>query len=351
LASEYHDCIAIKSTDAERTLKILRLAGLLTNLKPRRLESNELAVPVNNVERAISALLTESVSARPCKESFDTRERPTRLSDEVPGLSGFLIIGSIVLLNYNSSIGIPTYVRAAEAISRMHPRVTSVFLKLGTTGELRLPQLVLIYGDGNTLTITKESGLRLYVDVAKTYFNPRLSGERLRISSLVESGERVLDMFCGVAPFSLLIASRRRASVVANDLNPYAAALAGANARLNRKLLKGNVTITRSDASALPSLLKGGFDRIIMNNPTSSPKFIEAACQLSLTSGSLLHVYYLAESEDLAIRTIAEEASRTCKEFTVLSSRKAIEYSPSKSIYVVDLEVKGYAERPRPLSL
>lgn len=344
MAGEYCDCIAVRPMDTERALKVLRLAGLLNDLKPRRLENDEIALPVSNVEKAVSALLAEGIRARPCKALFNSKGRPGKLSDEVPGLSGFLIIGSIVLLNYNSTVGIPTYVKAAETLSRMYPRVTSVFLKLGTTGELRLPQLVLLYGDGNTMTVTKESGLRLYVDVARTYFNPRLSGERLRISSMVEDGERVLDMFCGVGPFSLLIASRRKVSVIANDLNPYAAALAGANARLNRKLLRGDVTVTRSDAITLPLLLRGGFHRIIMNNPTSSPKFIDAACKLSLASGSTLHVYYLAESEDLAIRTITEEASKACKDFAVTSSRKVIEYSPSKSIYAVDLEVKGRAQ-------
>ncbi|MFP3231011.1 MAG: methyltransferase [Acidilobus sp.] len=338
--NELRECVAVSLADANRALTALRAARLLDAWRPRKIDG-ELAIPVLNAEAAAGLLKSAGVVARPCRAEFEMRRRPLRLSDEDLGVSGFLVVGDIILLNYSSKLGFQTYVDAVSKLAEIYPRAKSIFLKLGTTGELRLPQLVLLYGAGETLTVVKESGLRFRVDVAKTYFNPRLSGERQRIASLVNSNERVLDMFCGVAPFSIAVASRSTATVVANDLNPYAAALAEANVALNAKLLKGRVVVLRSDARALPNVVEGRFDRIIMNNPTSSTEFLDVACKLASRQSATLHVYYLAQTQDEAIVNIVEAASRSCADVNVEFSRKVIEYSPSKSIFVADLSCKG----------
>ena len=48
----------------------------------------------------------------------------------------------------------------------------------------------------------------------ETYFSPRLANERKRITSLVKPGETVVDMFAGVAPFSIMIAKYANPKII-----------------------------------------------------------------------------------------------------------------------------------------
>lgn len=325
--------------DAQKALEALRRSGVLANARPARL-AEELHIPVLSFEMASEVLERLSIASNPCSGSFEVYVRkPTKLSEVVPGLTGFVKLGSIVVFNYTKNLGLHTYLQAAEALRSMYSDLTSVFVKLGTTGELRLPELLLIYGDGNTVTKVRENGLEFLVDVKRTYFNVRLSGERARVANMVRDGELVLDMFSGVGPFAITIASRSKAFVFSVDLNPYASYLAAMNVRLNRKRLKGQVSIIRADSIRLPDFVKMRFDRIIMNNPTASLIFADAACRLS-GSGSTIHVYTLGSSEGEAVSKVVNSFGASCN-VEVVYHRKVLEYSPSKSIYVVDVIRRG----------
>ncbi len=331
------NCIRVPKQFGSYAIRLISSRELLADAKPI-VDGTYLLIPTSDPKAALSLLQGKVPDVSECSGNFKFRRRTSRLSDEVGGVSGFLKIGRIVLFSYNHSIGFNKYVEAAAAVADMYGGLESVFLKLGTTGELRLPELVLLYGSGSTLTDVRESGLTFRVDVAKTYFNPRLSGERLRIAELAKDDERILDMFSGVAPFSLVIASRRRVKVVANDLNPYAAALAAINVRVNLRRLKGEVKVVRSDANLLPRVLSGAFDRIIMNNPTASLKFLATACALAADVG-FLHVYVLYDNRSSVTDAVLSALPTTCRA-DVLGVRRALEYSPSRSVFAVDLQIR-----------
>jgi len=198
----------------------------------------------------------------------------------------------------------------------------------------------LLYGSGSTLTRATENGLHFLVDVAKTYYNPKLAGERLRVSKEVSEGELILDMFAGVAPFSITAASAARCEAVAVDVNPYAAYLAARNVALNARRLKGKVTVMWADSRTLPDVLEGEFDRIIMNNPTSVLDFIGPACALA-AKGARLHVYILTGDEDAALDLVTSTALKYCGSVRPIGVHRVLEYSPSQNIYSVELLVKA----------
>ena len=327
-------CVSVATNYAESAIRNLRSAGLLANAKPLRKGAN-VEIPVTDVARASQLLESLGIRHEACADDFEARARAPRLS-ELTGLSGFLKIGPIIIFNHSRGVPLDKYVVAAEEVARAYKDVRSVFLKLGTTGELRLPQLVLIYGDGSTEAEVKENGLRFRLDVSRVYYNPRLSGERARVAGLARDGERVLDMFSGVAPFSITIASRARAHVLSVDLNPYATYYASLNVEANRKRLKGDVEVLRADARRLPEIVDESFDRIIMNNPTASTDFLDVACGLA-SRGASIHVYVLSASEELAVSRVL--GSRCARKLAVVGHRRVLEYSPSSSVYVVDLEV------------
>ncbi|MDP8003361.1 MAG: 50S ribosomal protein L11 methyltransferase, partial [Caldisphaera sp.] len=284
-------CISINKTDGQKAINILKEENLLlSNLKPKT-SDRYIFLPVNNSERAKIILDQKSIFAQICNESFDEyKYKIKRLNKEVPGISSYMIIGDIAIINYNNNMDLLK--KAAVKISYMNPKIKSVYAKINTGGEYRTPRLVLLYGEEKTYTLYRENGIRFYVDVLKAYINPRLSNEHYRIANLINDNEDILDMFTGIGGFALNIAKLKKSNIVAVDLNPYAISLASLNYSINKKILRGIVNFLRADSLHLNYIIKARFDKIIMNNPTKSLEFLEAACKLAKNEATI-YLYLL----------------------------------------------------------
>ncbi len=104
-------------------------------------------------------------------------------------------------------------------------------------GEFRTIPLCILAGENRKETEVKESGIRLLVNPETVYYSVRSGNERRRIASLVQSGESVLVLFSGIAPFPLVIAGYSEAkSVVGIEKNPQAHAYGLQNLSRNKKL-------------------------------------------------------------------------------------------------------------------
>ena len=158
----------------------------------------------------------------------------------------------------------------------------------GIEGDFRLRKLRHLGGEDRTTTLHKENGLRLRLDVETCYFSPRLSTERLRIASKVSPGEKVLNMFAGVGPFSMLIARKTR--VWSCELNEAAFNFHVENNALNK--VEGRIEMVLGDARELPRRLEGvgKFERILMPHPSQSNLFLPAALSM-LAPGGVVHYY------------------------------------------------------------
>jgi tRNA (guanine37-N1)-methyltransferase len=188
--------------------------------------------------------------------------------------------------------------RLVEAILAEMKNVKCVYgQEGGIEGDYRLRKLRHLGGEERTTTLHKENGLRLRLDVETCYFSPRLSTERLRIAEKVAKGEKVLNMFAGVGPYSILIA--KRADVWSCELNEAAFKFHQENNKLNK--VEGRVEMVEGDAMLLPEKLTGGpsFDRILMPHPSRSNLFLPAAISM-LTKGGVIHYYRHVSGEDEA---------------------------------------------------
>ena len=176
----------------------------------------------------------------------------------------------------------------------------------GIEGEFRLRRLRHLAGEKRTATVHRENGCSYKVDVARCYFSPRLATERLRVAREVGAGERVLNMFAGVGPFSIPIAKLAGAEVVSCELNGYAAKLHAENDRINK--VEGLVEVVAGDANSLPSKSKRKFDRILMPLPESANLFLPTALRLA-KRGGVIHYYrhVLGEDEEEAAAALREE--------------------------------------------
>ena len=254
----------------------------------------------------------------------------------------FDIVGNIAIVELPSQLmGRASLI--GQAILNFHKNVRSVYAKIGpVTGIYRTRKLSLIAGEDNPITIHTEYGLRFMIDVSRVYFSPRLSWEHRRVALQVKDGEIVVDMFSGVGPFAIHIASLRKALVYAVDINPYAYECMKESIRLNLKRFKGVVVPIKGASRIVAYAMSGVANRVIMNLPEKALEFIPYALKLLKSSGGTIHFYAFGGS-DLneviqKLKTAVESSRRRLEE--VICVRRVREVAPRKWQIVVDALIR-----------
>lgn len=221
-----------------------------------------------------------------------------------------------------------------EALRDFHD-ARAVFQDNGVKDPFRVRELVRIAGDGDALTQINENGVRLWVDLSRAYFSPRLASERARVAALVQPGELVADLFGGVAPLGIQ-AARRGATVDSVDVNPDAIELAKRNIADNGVL--GAVRLWLGDAREVAKELKPA-DRVAMNLPHGAKHFLDAAARVAKPA-AMIHYH-----EILAPEKAQERAMRVLEELGLcgwtgrLAGHRIVRnYSPQEAHIVFDLQ-------------
>lgn len=222
---------------------------------------------------------------------------PRLLRKSVEGLSeaeastvqtGIDVIGDLAIVKF-AKVSDTVKRRVGETILREMRSVRGVFEQEGgIEGEYRLRRLRLVAGESRTVTIHRENQCSFKVDIARVYYSPRLSTERLRVATMVSQDESVLNMFAGVGPFSITIARRRKARVTSCEANRYAYELHLENNKLNK--VAERIRTMNVDAATLPSELSDKFDRILMPHPSRADKYLRTALDLLADKG-VIHYY------------------------------------------------------------
>jgi len=181
----------------------------------------------------------------------------------------------------------------AQKIIATYKNIKTVVKKEDITlGEYRIRPVKILAGDKTTITLHKENGIFLNLDLNKVFFTPRLSGERLRVLKLIKRNDFVADLFCGVGPYAILIAKYSKAKkVLANDLNPDAYNYLLENAKKNKVL--DRMECFNKDAKDFHKL---NADIVIMNIPKFSESFLKVAFDNSKKGGRVF--YYCFASDD-----------------------------------------------------
>ncbi len=335
---EESNAVRVPRKKAEQARRILARMGLIVpHLRPYA-DRDTVTFPVRDPREALQALRARGVEAQLVKARFEPRERgPGRLEGPV---KGYVVVGDIAVFSKTREVPFEAYEAAARALLEAQPRIRAAWLKTETSGEERVPRLIHLAGEERTRTVAREYGIPLAVDLAKAYYNPRLSGEHRRIAEQTRDGERVLDMFAGIGGFALHIGVLREALVVANDINPHALDLAAESLEMNKKRLKGRVVVLQGDSAVLGELLEPVFNRVILNLPSKSPQYARVACSLTRRKG-YHHYYVKAETCDDATSTVAQSIAEAGCRLLESGCRRVLEYSPRLSIYAVDVVVES----------
>jgi len=264
---------------------------------------------------------------------------PYELQCSLP--TSFDIIGDIILIklpkelqSFSKEIG--------NALLETHSHVKTVCSMNPVSGEFRNRSVQVIGGEHKTVTMHKEYGNWFKIDVEKTYFSPRLANERKRVSSLIRKKSCVLDMFCGVAPFSILIAKYAQpAHIIAVDINPIAIELAEFNIRKNN--VKDKISLFNRDARDAQQLcndLSMRPNHIIMNLPFSAFEFFPIAIQL-ISHGGVIHYYDILNESLFEQRKndLIEKANNFRADLIHLDFHKIKTYAPHEFYIGIDITV------------
>jgi tRNA (guanine37-N1)-methyltransferase len=204
--------------------------------------------------------------------------------------SAFDQIGDIVIIKIPDEL-MPKKKLIAEAILANVKTAKAVFAQVSAVrGDFRVRDLELVAGENRTVTEYKEHGCRFKVDVAKTYFSPRLSTERQRIAEMVGDSETIVNMFAGVGTYSVVIAkTNKTCKIYSIDSNAAASDLDKINAKLNK--VQDRITTICGDASeVIKEKLAGQADRVIMPLPERAKEFVDSAVH-ALKEKGIVHYF------------------------------------------------------------
>ena len=350
-------CLKVPKVLGEKTIRLVRRLNLFNRELKVEQVGEHLFIPL--VREPLPADVKEFKRSLPnCEAAVHKFPRHTKrsltpadlLEDKLPShLLASLphamdFVGDVAVIEVPPEL--EAYKKAVgEAILKAHKRVHTVLAKSGAVeGMYRLREFETIAGVGKTETVHKEHGCMFYVDLAKTYFSPRLSHEHDRVASQVKDGETVIDMFAGVGPFSILIAKRHEnVQVYAIDVNPDAVNYLKKNIKANH--VEKSVTPLLGDIRRIVNKkLIGIADRVIMNLPERAIEYVDVACEAIKPRGGVVHYYEFTsipeplETAKVRLIEAMKQTSRNVKK--TLYARLVRATAPYTFQVVVDVEIQ-----------
>lgn len=333
--------LKVRKEEAEKVRRWLADQGLLDNSRKAVKDGNYVYFPVVAEIPGFESVEKELPRVEKGSKVIDLLRGkiPNELIPFIP--RSYDIIGHVAIVEvpeelkeYEKEIG--------EAILQIHKNVRTVAVEEGPhEGVFRVQRVRVVAGKNNLLTLYKEHGVKMWVDVGKVYFSVRHSFERKRIAELIKDGEVVACLFAGVGPYPLVIAKKKpRTWIYAVELNPRAYELMVENVKLN-KFEERIVPIHGDVKDVVPRMFPEMADRVIMPLPKGAHEFLDEAFITLRPTGGVIHLYTFAPQEDplekkKKIERTAEKWGFEIKRF---SWRKVADYAPRIWKVVYDVEV------------
>lgn len=303
-AKQNNIALEIPKKDAEKIRKKLLEENLLrTDFKIITNKKNVYLPLKTKIKKYLSYTIVEKNFEKQNKKTKfykDEIQIPEDLKKHLP--SSFDIIGAVILIKIPDEL--KDYKKIISlSLLKTNKNVKTIYETKPVTGELRTRDVRFLAGEKKSLTVHKENQLKFFVDVKKTYFSPRLAGERKRIANLVKEDEIIIDMFTGVAPFPCVIAKYAKPKKIYGfDKNKYSIELARKNIQINKffDLIK----LFCIDSKNIKKIFKKEqvkADRVIMNLPFLSFSFLEHIIGL-IKKDFVIHFYEIITKKDIEER-------------------------------------------------
>jgi len=248
-------------------------------------------------------------------------------------------IGSICILRYEDALD-----RYSSIIGKVYAEVLGCKSVLrdygGITGELRIPQVKLIYGDVCTKTVHKENGIEFVIDPAKVMFSSGNLDERKRMSTIAGSDEVVVDLFAGIGYFSIPMAVYSKPKrMYSCEINPVAYKFLCQNIRRNNVV---DMVETRCGDS-LKVAPEDVADRVLMGYVGDTHRFFLKALHCLRKLRGIVHFHDTfpdARIPDQPIQNLKKICDLVNRELQVLEYHRVKSFAPGISHYVFDIRVE-----------
>jgi len=228
----------------------------------------------------------------------------------------------------------------AEAYLKVNKNVETVVRKDKIhAGTFRLRKVKVLAGKKSKETLHFENGVKIKLNLEKTYFSARLGNERLRVAKQVKKKENVLVMFSGAAPYPLVIAKNSAAKFIYGiEINSLAHQYALQNVSLNK--FNHKITIVQGDVRKILPRIRKKFERIVMPLPKTGEQFLDVALKKAKL-GTIIHLYAFLNEDEIPkhakeVREICKRNKRTVR---ILRKVKCGQFSPKVSRICFDLKV------------
>ncbi|MCD4846124.1 MAG: class I SAM-dependent methyltransferase family protein [Methanosarcinales archaeon] len=347
--------VKVPRTMAEHVRRRLLIAGLIHPDAKICQDGHFIFIPV--IKKPDMSLLNDNIDNADNIDNITIIEsdfepnyhnnRPS-LEDELGFSPAYDIIGDIALIDIDDQDA----GKIANALILCKKNIKVVLGTAGpVSGEFRTRDLVVLAGEHRTHTIHTEFGCRYKLDLSLVYFSHRLGTERKRVVDTVRPQQKVIDLFAGVGPFSILIAkSVPGTSVVAVDKNPKAVQFLKENIRLNKL---DNVVAVEDDARQAANEFRYCADHVIMNLPHSSREFLNSGMMV-VKNGGLVHFYDITPEDDLygtSWEIIQDTAISIGRKVECVEKRIVRSYAPHQyNVYIgfrlIDPNMRGEGFEP-----
>ena len=329
-------CVKVPLRQLNDTRIELMEKGLM-NMEYRIKAGDEFGyIPINENVEGYEIVCMHLEAMKKVPHEFSELLEDELTSEEIENLrTSFDTIGDIVILEIPDDL-LDKRQMIGDAALKFTKRKAVYMKKSAIKGTTRVRDLEFLSGVDDSVTIHKEHGARLKLDVREVYFSPRLATERKRIMESVADGEKILDMFCGIGPFPIVIAKNRNVDITAVDINEYAIRYLDENIKLNK--LKGNIRTCCGDIREVSERFNSKFDRIIMNLPGLAYTFLDVALNL-IEDGGIINYYEFSDSYEQGIRRLESASENAGKQVEILNTRKVKSTSPREWHVAVDAKV------------
>lgn len=264
----------------------------------------------------------------------------SRLADKIPSdaplPSGFHLVGYVALVHIKNELAEYAEI-LGQATLEFDDRIESVAIRTGpTTGITRNPDYTLVAGKTQTVTTHVESGVKYRIDPLRLTFSGGNKKERIRTASLVQTGERVLDMFACVGQFAIPMAKNGGAEVIAIELNPLAYEFLVDNIGLNG--VEDRVTAILGDCRENHPVRK--VDRVVMGYLHDTQSYLRYALESLVEEGGTVHMHIGLQVQEIGIiNKLVETICEKSGFIPEINIRVVKEYAPNVKHYVFDISL------------